>query len=132
MSIPKPLQKQPSRKVLAAVKHFNSEGKIEIKSDQPRQNKALHPTAYSFVPCAPASVRSLRFRRRVSLVVMRHRDIAWYSFTGELLSARSRHWQSPRIDRPGHPSPDSPLDKDKALVENAVLSPLPWREIHWV
>ena len=36
---------------------------------QQRQNKALHPTAYSFVSFARASLRSLRFRRRVSLVV---------------------------------------------------------------
>ena len=38
--------------------------------NQHRQNKALHPTAYSFVPYARASLRSLRFRRRVSLVVV--------------------------------------------------------------
>ena len=39
-------------------------------------NKALHPTAYSFVPFARASLRSLRFRRRVSLVVVWRRT-AW-------------------------------------------------------
>ncbi len=39
---------------------------------QQRANKALHPTAYSFVPFARASLRSLRFRRRVSLVVRPH------------------------------------------------------------
>jgi hypothetical protein len=32
-------------------------------------HKALRPTAYSFVPFARSSLRSLRFRRRVSLVV---------------------------------------------------------------
>ena len=37
---------------------------------QQRHNKALHPTAYSFVPFARSSLRSLRFRRRVSLVVV--------------------------------------------------------------
>ncbi len=37
---------------------------------QHRPNKALHPTAYSFVPFARSSLRSLRFRRRVSLVVV--------------------------------------------------------------
>ena len=40
---------------------------------QPQHNKALHPTAYSSVPCARASLRSLRFRRRVSLVVAAQR-----------------------------------------------------------
>ena len=38
-------------------------------SPQQQANKALHPTAYSFVPSARSSLRSLRFRRRVSLVV---------------------------------------------------------------
>ncbi len=33
--------------------------------------KALHPTAYSFVPFARASLRSLRFRRRVRYCVNR-------------------------------------------------------------
>ena len=37
---------------------------------QRQHNKALHPTAYSSVPFARASLRSLRFRRRVSLVVV--------------------------------------------------------------
>jgi hypothetical protein len=39
------------------------------ETHQQQHNKALHPTAYSFVPFARASLRSLRFRRRVSLVV---------------------------------------------------------------
>ena len=43
---------------------------------QQQANKALHPTAYSFVPFARASLRSLRFRRRVSLVVVTMRA-AW-------------------------------------------------------
>jgi len=38
--------------------------------NQQRQNKALHPTAYSSVPFARASLRSLRFRRRVSFIVV--------------------------------------------------------------
>jgi hypothetical protein len=41
------------------------------ETDQQQQNKALHPTAYSFVRCGRSSLRSLRFRRRVSLVVRR-------------------------------------------------------------
>ena len=33
--------------------------------------EALHPTAYSSVPYARSSLRSLRFRRRVSLALCR-------------------------------------------------------------
>ena len=42
----------------------------QFKLSNLQHNKALHPTAYSFVPCARSSLRSLRFRRRVSLVVV--------------------------------------------------------------
>ena len=42
-----------------------------LRNRKQRANKALHPTAYSFVPYARASLRSLRFRRRVSLIVRR-------------------------------------------------------------
>ena len=38
-------------------------------SQQP-PNKALHSTAYSSIRCVRSSLRSLRFRRRVSLVVI--------------------------------------------------------------
>jgi hypothetical protein len=37
---------------------------------QQQHNKTLHPTAYSFVRYGRSSLRSLRFRRRVSLVVI--------------------------------------------------------------
>jgi hypothetical protein len=41
---------------------------LAVQLDQPRQNKALHPTAYS-LRSGRASLR-FGFRRRVSLVVM--------------------------------------------------------------
>ncbi len=44
--------------------------RIHCVTPQHWPNKALHPTAYSFVPFARASLRSLRFRRRVSLIVV--------------------------------------------------------------
>ena len=56
-----------------------------IPASQLRHNKALHPTAYSFVPYARASLRSLRFRRRVSLVVRRLRLLnrgVWLEYSG--------------------------------------------------
>jgi len=48
----------------------------QFKVSNLQHNKALHPTAYSSVPFARASLRSLRFRRRVSLVVVLMRA-AW-------------------------------------------------------
>ncbi len=35
-------------------------------TDQPQQNKALHPTAYSAIHFVRSSLHSFRFRRRVS------------------------------------------------------------------
>ena len=48
-----------------------------IPTHQLQHNKALHPTAYSFVPSARASLRSLRFRRRVSLSFCRCARLGW-------------------------------------------------------
>ena len=45
-----------------------------IQASEQRPNKALHPTAYSSVRFGRSSLRSLRFRRRVSLVVSLLRD----------------------------------------------------------
>jgi hypothetical protein len=49
--------------------------KSALKSRQPRQNKALHPTAYSLR--FGRSSRRSGFRRRVSLVVLPSRA-AWF------------------------------------------------------
>jgi hypothetical protein len=51
-------------------KSLVAEVSVAAETHQQRANKALHPTAYSSVPFARASLRSLRFRRRVSLVVI--------------------------------------------------------------
>jgi hypothetical protein len=53
------------------------------QTPQQRPNKAMHPTAYSFVRS------SLRFRRRVSLIVVLLR-----------LPNRGRVWSTPVADRP--------------------------------
>jgi len=47
-----------------------------VQTHQQRPNKALHPTAYSSARYGRSSLRSLRFRRRVSLVVLSLRA-AW-------------------------------------------------------
>jgi hypothetical protein len=51
--------------------------KVRLKATNKLPNKALHPTAYSFAPFARSSLRLLRFRRRVSLVVLSLRARCW-------------------------------------------------------
>jgi hypothetical protein len=55
---------------------------VAAKTNQPLPNKALHPTAYSSVRSVrrSSSLRSLRFRRRVSLSLARRAKHSWAQY----------------------------------------------------
>ena len=64
--------------MFASVRVWRGVAETKIETDQPQQNKALHPTAYSLRSFARASLRRSGFRRRVSLVVLLRRAALLY------------------------------------------------------